>query len=80
MGKRILLFLILSIFTSSAFAQSSDIIEGLNYLNTTQNSDGSIGNITSTTDITRTTVAVMDTLVADRRAGSRNRQFYRALE
>jgi hypothetical protein len=49
-------------FPISAFAQGSSITQGLNYLNTTQNPDGSIGNITSTTEITRTTIAMIDTL------------------
>ncbi len=62
MGKQIIFIVVLFIFTSSAFAQNSSIAQGLNYLNTSQNSDGSLGNIASTTDITRTTIAVMDTL------------------
>ena len=69
-----------ALFISNIYAQSSTITNGLSWLDTQSNSDGSLGNITSTTEITRTTIAVMDTLVADRRAGSRNRQFYRALE
>ncbi|MCL4479381.1 MAG: hypothetical protein M1381_09835 [Deltaproteobacteria bacterium] len=75
----ILVFLIFlsSLNVNTAYAQSSAITNGLSWLETQSNLDGSLGNITSTTDITRTTVAVMDTLVADRRAGSRNRQIYR---
>jgi prenyltransferase beta subunit len=37
--------------TLSAHAQSSAIDNGLSWLNTQQNFDGSLGNITSTTDI-----------------------------
>ena len=56
--------LIILLAYQSAFAQNSNITQGLSYLNITQNLDGSLGNITSTTDITRTTIAVMDTLQA----------------
>ena len=62
MGKQIIFIVV--IFTSSAFAQNNNVTEGLSYLNITQNPDGAIGNITSTTDITRTTIAVIDTLQA----------------
>ena len=64
MGKQIIFIVVLFIFTSSAFAQNNNVTEGISYLNITQNLDGSLGNITSTTDITRTTIAVMDTLQA----------------
>ena len=64
MGKQIIFIVVLFIFTSSAFAQNNNVTEGLSYLNITQNPDGAIGNITSTTDITRTTIAVIDTLQA----------------
>jgi len=66
MYKRIIFFVcMLSLtFPISVFGQSSSLTQGLNYLNTAQNSDGSIGNITSTTDITRTTIAVVGTLQA----------------
>ena len=66
MHKRIIFFVCMFLLTwpLSSFAQRSSITQGLNYLNTTQNSDGSLGNITSTTDITRTTIAVLDTLQA----------------
>ena len=62
MGKQIIFIVV--IFTSSAFAQNNNVTEGISYLNITQNPDGAIGNITSTTDITRTTIAVIDTLQA----------------
>ena len=64
MGKQIIFIVVLFIFTSSAFAQNNNVTEGISYLNITQNPDGAIGNITSTTDITRTTIAVIDTLQA----------------
>ena len=64
MYKQIILFVcILSLISSlSAYAQNSCITQGLNYPNTAQNPDGSLDNITSTTEITRTTVAVINTL------------------
>ncbi len=61
--KLIVIILLLSI-TSTAYAQSTVINNGLSWLETQQNSDGSLGNITSTTDVTRTTIAVIDTLQA----------------
>ncbi|MCL4479372.1 MAG: hypothetical protein M1381_09790 [Deltaproteobacteria bacterium] len=66
MYKRIIFFAcVFSLsFSLSAFAWSDNITQGLNYLNSARNLDGSLGNITSTTDITRTTVAVIDTLQA----------------
>ena len=65
MKKRLLWVIIISLSSAfSAYAQSNAITDGLSWLGTQQNVDNSIGNITSTTDITRTTVAVMDTLQA----------------
>ena len=50
--------------TSTAHAQSTTIDNGLSWLETQQIVDGSVGYMTSTTEITRTTVAVLDTLEA----------------
>ncbi len=64
--KKILLFMmiIFLLSTFSVHAQSTTITNGLSWLDTQSNSDGSLGNITSTIEITRTTVAVIDTLQA----------------
>ena len=64
MRKGLLLAIIISLLSFPAYAQSTAITDGLSWLETQSNSDGSIGNITSTTDITRTTIAVIDTLQA----------------
>ncbi len=58
MVKRFLFIIFLFVFIwlpTTGFTQSQPINNGLSWLTTNQNSDGSIGNITSTTDITRTT-------------------------
>ena len=60
-------------YTNAANAQSTSITNGLSWLGTQQNVDNSIGNITSTTEITRTTIAVIDTLQA---LGQTNTTFY----
>ena len=59
-----LLILFSSWNVNNTYAQSSTITNGLSWLGTQQNADNSIGNITSTTDITQTTIAVIDTLQA----------------
>ena len=59
-----LLILFSSWNVNNTYAQSSTITNGLSWLGTQQNVDNSIGNITSTTDSTRTTIAVIDTLQA----------------
>ncbi len=66
MYKHIIFFTCMFSLISSlpTFARSSNITHGLNYLSISQNSDGSLGNITFTTDIIRTTIAVIDTLQA----------------
>ncbi len=51
-----------ALFISNIYAQSTAITNGVSWLETQSNPDGSLGNITSTTDITRTTIAVIDTL------------------
>ena len=60
--KLVLIILFAMFSISTAHAQSTAINNGLSWLGTQQNADNSIGNITSTTDITRTTIAVIDTL------------------
>ena len=63
--KKLLFITIIFILSAfSAHAQSTVINNGLSWLETQSNSDGSVGDITSATDITRTTVAVMATLQA----------------
>ncbi|MCL4479378.1 MAG: hypothetical protein M1381_09820 [Deltaproteobacteria bacterium] len=74
MRKGLLLAIVISFLSAfSAHAQSTTITNGLSWLDTQSNPDGSLGNITSTTDITRTTVAVIDTLQA---LGQTNTTFY----
>jgi prenyltransferase beta subunit len=63
MKKGIFLAIIIFLLsTFPAYAQSPAITNGFSWLESQQNPDGSIGNIASTTDITRTTIAVIDTL------------------
>ena len=65
MRKGLLLAIIISLLSAfSAHAQSTAINSGVSWLGTQSNPDGSLGNITSTTDSTRTTIAVIDTLQA----------------
>jgi len=62
--KKALLFLFLFQFliVSSVFAQPPEIENGLNYLTTTQNTDGSWGNDESGAEILPSTVSVIETL------------------
>ncbi len=62
--KNSLLFItiIFLLSASAVHAQSTTITNGLSWLGTQQKSDGSLGNLTSTTDITHTTITVIDTL------------------
>jgi large repetitive protein len=56
------LFLFYFLIISSVSAQTSAITNGLNYLTSTQNQDGSWGGDTSGTDILPSTVSVIETL------------------
>ncbi len=63
MNKRLLFITVIFLLSAfSAHAQSTLINGGLSWLGTQSNPDGSLGNLTSTTDITRTTITVIDTL------------------
>ncbi|MBM4137588.1 MAG: hypothetical protein FJ241_12275, partial [Nitrospira sp.] len=57
-----LVFILPFILTTTAFAQTPAITNGLNYLISTQNPDGSWGNETSNTEILPSTVSVIETL------------------
>jgi prenyltransferase beta subunit len=62
--KRAIIFLLSLaqlIFISSVFAQTSQINNGLNYLTSTQNSDGSWGDDTTNAEILPSTVSVIET-------------------
>ena len=61
-GKFMLFPLFVIFFFSISFADSSMIINGLSYLVSTQNDDGSWGSTLSNTDILPTTVVVTETL------------------
>jgi hypothetical protein len=66
-----LLFLTHFLFISFAFA-SPQIINGLNYLTSTQNPDGSWGNEISSTDILPATVTVIETFQVLNQTGISN--------
>ncbi len=54
--------LIFSIISSISFAQTTEITDGLNYLTSTQNVDGSWSDAASSTEVLPGTVAVLETM------------------
>ncbi|MFZ3138147.1 MAG: prenyltransferase/squalene oxidase repeat-containing protein [Thermodesulfovibrionales bacterium] len=70
--KKAILFLFFFHFLiiSSVSAQTSEIINGLNYLTSTQNADGSWGSESTTTEILPSTVAVIETLQSLNQTGA----------
>ena len=56
--------LVVALFHSVAFAQSQQITNGLSYLTSTQNLDGSWGSDTSGTEVLPSTVSVIEALQA----------------
>ena len=61
-GAILLIFLIQFMFASFAFAGTPAMTNGLNYLTSTQNSDGSWGNDGSNADVLPATTAAIETL------------------
>ncbi|MFZ3136226.1 MAG: prenyltransferase/squalene oxidase repeat-containing protein [Thermodesulfovibrionales bacterium] len=73
MKKAILvLFLFHYLFISSVFAQTPEITNGLNYLTSTQNPDGSWGSESTTTEILPSTVSVIEALQTFNQTGTYN--------
>src|SRR4030042_3067453 len=67
-----LLFLCYFLFVFTAFAQTSEITNGLNYLTSTQNTYGSGGNDLSNTEILPSTVSVIETFQVLNQTGISN--------
>jgi len=68
----ILLIILQFILIQKTFAELSSITNGLNYLTSTQNPDGSWGNETSETDILPSTFSVMETFQLLNQTSSQN--------
>ncbi|MEW6054879.1 MAG: CARDB domain-containing protein [Nitrospirota bacterium] len=72
--KKAILFLFLShfLFITSVFAQPPEITNGLNYLTSTQNTDGSWGSDITNTELLPSTVSIIETLQILNQAGTVN--------
>jgi squalene cyclase len=70
--RRSLIFIVViltAVITNPVYAQNTAITNGLNYLTSTQNPDGSWGDGATVTEILPATVSVMETLqVLERRS------------
>ncbi len=67
-----LLFIILLLGNTTTFAQDQEIINGLNYLISTQNPDGSWGGAPSSSEVLPSTVTVIETMLELGESSSQN--------